>query len=218
MCGIIGFISNKNLKTNFYNQKFNFYHNKLFNRGPDFQEKIKINLDQLEINLGFSRLSIQDISFEGNKIFKNENYILLFNGEIYNFNELKLNHIPEEKFQTKTDTEVLFKLFLKYNKNFINYIEGIFSIVIIDLKSCEISLFRDFTGTKPLYYLINEHGLFFCSEAWFLYSISNKKINNKALSYYFKFGFSPIDQTLIENVYQVAPGEKITYNFIKKYF
>ena len=218
MCGIIGFISNKNLKTNFYNQKFNFYHNELFNRGPDFQEKIKINLDQLEINLGFSRLSIQDISFEGNKIFKNENYILLFNGEIYNFNELKLNHLPEEKFQTKTDTEVLFKLFLKYNKNFINYVEGIFSIVIIDLKSCEISLFRDFTGTKPLYYLINEHGLFFCSEAWFLYSISSKKINNKALSYYFKFGFSPIDQTLIENVYKVAPGEKITYNFIKKYF
>ena len=112
MCAIIGFISKKNLKTNFYNEKFNIYHNKLFHRGPDFQEKIKIDLKELEINLGFSRLAIQDLSLEGNKIFRNKNYIILFNGEIYNFNELKAQNLSNEKFETKTDTEVLFKLFI----------------------------------------------------------------------------------------------------------
>ena len=213
MCGIIGFISKKNLKTNFYNEKFNFYHNKLFHRGPDFQEKININLKELELNLGFSRLAIQDISLEGNKIFRNENYIILFNGEIYNFRELKSQNLSNEKFETETDTEVLFKLFIKYKENFINFIEGIFSIAVIDIKKKEIHLFRDFTGVKPLYYLANEDGFFFSSEAWFLYSISNKQLNYQALSYYLEFGFSPIDQTLIENVCKVSPGEKISYNF-----
>lgn len=213
MCGIIGFISKKNLKTNFYNEKFNFYHNKLFHRGPDFQEKININLKELELNLGFSRLAIQDISLEGNKIFRNENYIILFNGEIYNFRELKSQNLSNEKFETETDTEVLFKLFIKYKENFINFIEGIFSIAVIDIKKKEIHLFRDFTGVKPLYYLANEDGFFFSSEAWFLYSISNKQLNYQALSYYLELGFSPIDQTLIENVCKVSPGEKISYNF-----
>jgi len=213
MCGIIGFISKKNLKTNFYNEKFNIYHDKLFHRGPDFQEKIKINLKELEINLGFSRLAIQDLSLEGNKIFRNENYIILFNGEIYNFNELKSQNLSNEKFETKTDTEVLFKLFIKYGENFINFIEGIFSIAVIDIKKKQIYLFRDFTGVKPLYYLINEDGFFFSSEAWFLYSISDKQLDYQALSYYFELGFSPIDQTLIKNVLKVSPGEKISYNF-----
>ena len=213
MCAIIGFISKKNLKTNFYNEKFNIYHNKLFHRGPDFQEKIKIDLKELEINLGFSRLAIQDLSLEGNKIFRNKNYIILFNGEIYNFNELKAQNLSNEKFETKTDTEVLFKLFIKYGENFINFIEGIFSIAVIDIKKNQIHLFRDFTGVKPLYYLINEDGFFFSSEAWFLYSISDKQLDYQALSYYFELGFSPIDQTLIKNVLKVSPGEKISYNF-----
>jgi asparagine synthase (glutamine-hydrolysing) len=215
MCGIIGFISKKNLKTNFYNEKFNIYHNKLFHRGPDFQEKIKINLKELEINLGFSRLAIQDLSLEGNKIFKNENYIILFNGEIYNFNELKSQNLSNEKFETKTDTEVLFKLFIKYGENFINFIEGIFSIAVIDIKKNQVHLFRDFTGVKPLYYLVNEDGFFFSSEAWFLYSISDKQLDYQALLHYFELGFSPIDQTLIKNVFKVSPGEKISYNFSK---
>jgi asparagine synthase (glutamine-hydrolysing) len=213
MCGIIGFISKKNLKTDFYKEKFNIYHNKLFHRGPDFQEKININVTELEINLGFSRLAIQDLSLEGNKIFRNENYIILFNGEIYNFNELKSQNLSNEKFETKTDTEVLFKLFIKYGENFINFIEGIFSIAVIDIKKSEIHLFRDFTGVKPLYYLINDDGFFFSSEAWFLYSISNKQLDYQALSYYLELGFSPIDQTLIKNVCKVSPGEKISYNF-----
>lgn len=213
MCGIIGFISKKNTNANYYNEKFNFYHNKLFHRGPDFQEKINITIEKIQVSLGFSRLAIQDTSLEGNKIFKNQNYIILFNGEIYNFNELRLKYLSKEKFETKTDTEVLFKLFLKYGDDFIKYIEGIFSIVVIDLKKIEVKLFKDFTGTKPLYYFINADGLFFCSEAWFLYSISNKELNNNALAYYFKFGFSPIDQTLIKKVYKVCPGEKVTYNF-----
>lgn len=213
MCGIIGFISKKNTNANYYNEKFNFYHKKLFHRGPDFQEKINITIEQTQVSLGFSRLAIQDTSLEGNKIFKNQNYIILFNGEIYNFMELRLKYLPKEKFETKTDTEVLFKLFLKYGDDFIKYIEGIFSIVVIDLKKIEVKLFKDFTGTKPLYYFINADGLFFCSEAWFLYSISSKELNNKALTYYFKFGFSPIDETLIKKVYKVSPGQKITYNF-----
>ena len=224
MCGIIGFISKKNSKTNFYKEKFNIYHNKLFHRGPDFQEKININDEQLEINLGFSRLAVQDLSLEGNKIFRNENIIILFNGEIYNFNELRSEHLSKEIFQTKTDTEVLFKLFIKYGDNFINLVEGIFAISVIDVKNKQIHLFRDFTGVKPLYFSTNEDGFFFCSEAWFLYSISNKQLNYEAFLYYLELGFSPIDQTLIKNVHKVSPGQKISYNFstfsidIKKFF
>ena len=115
MCGFIGYISNKSdLKNRDYENKFNKYLIKLKNRGPDYTEKKKIFAFEKILNFGFSRLAIQDLSEKSNKIFSNNNKILLFNGEIYNFLELKRKYFYDHKFETNTDTELLFKLFDKF--------------------------------------------------------------------------------------------------------
>ena len=90
MCGFIGFISDINDKQNdIISKKFNFYYKELKNRGPDYSEIKKIKFKSKIIHLGFVRLSIQDTRQNSNKIFHDESSIILFNGEIYNFQELK---------------------------------------------------------------------------------------------------------------------------------
>ncbi len=204
MCGFIGFITDINDKRiSIYEEKFEYYLNKLNNRGPDYTETKKILLKDKVINLGFSRLAIQDLNSNANKIFHNDNAILLFNGEIYNQKFLRRKYIDNINLNTSTDTEVLFNLLLKYGSKIIKEIRGIFSIVFVDLKNQSIECIRDFTGTKPLYYLIDNENFFFSSEAWFLYSVSQKKLNNDSFNFFLNFGFPPEENTLIENVKKV---------------
>ena len=84
MCGFIGYTSLLNQDIKLHQDKFDNYHGKMFHRGPDFQKKIEISNQSRKFNLGFSRLSIQDSSINANRIFYNQNFILLFNGELYN--------------------------------------------------------------------------------------------------------------------------------------
>ena len=162
MCGFIGFVSSKKSKlNNTYERKFLYYFKKQRYRGPDFNKSIKINLKNHKIFVGFNRLSIQDRSQKGNKIFKSERYILLFNGEILNFNDLKNKYFSKEKFSSKTDTELLFKFLIKFKDKKINELEGMFAFIMIDIKNNKITLSRDYTGIKPLYYIIKNDGIFF---------------------------------------------------------
>ena len=169
MCGFIGFISDINDKrVAQYEEKFNHYLIELNNRGPDYKETKKIILKNKIIHVGFSRLAIQDLNPKSNKIFFNQEALLLFNGEIYNQKILKEKYLNLEQFSTSTDTEVLFNLLLKKGTKIINEISGIFSFVFFDFKRNTLECVRDFTGTKPLYYLIQnkifsfhqKHGFF----------------------------------------------------------
>ena len=213
MCGFIGFISDINNKENdTISKKFDFYHNELKKRGPDFSEIKKIKFKSKIIQVGFVRLSIQDTSQNSNKIFFDQNNMILFNGEIYNFNELREKYLSNEKLETKSDTEVLFKLYKLKGKNIINELRGIFSFVFIDLKNENIQFVRDITGTKPLYYLRKLNSLFFSSEAWFLYSLSNKEINLNCLNFFFNFGFTEEENTLIKDVFKIPPRKIIKFD------
>ena len=128
MCGIIGYIINrKTEKKDFYKMKFFSNLQRQKHRGPDFKQEVNFNYKELKIQLGFNRLSIIDLDKSANKIFYNDQYYLLFNGEIYNFKKLKEDYLSDEKFSTKTDTEVLFKLLIKYGIDFLKKLEGIFA-------------------------------------------------------------------------------------------
>ena len=213
MCGFIGFISDIDNKENsFFLEKFNFYLNELNNRGPDYTEIKKLTFKNKIICVGFKRLAIQDLNTNSNKIFSSNEKILLFNGEIYNKDQLKKKYLEKIFFETNSDTEVLFNLLDKYGSDLVSEIQGIFSIVFINLKKETIECLRDFTGTKPLYYKSNEKNFFFSSEAWFLYSLSKKEINQESLSFYFNYGFSPEEETLIKSVKKVLPRNKLTIN------
>jgi asparagine synthase (glutamine-hydrolysing) len=225
MCGIIGYIINqKSEKKDFYKKKFFSNFHRQNHRGPDFKQEVNFNYKELKIQLGFNRLSIIDLEKSANKIFYNDQYYLLFNGEIYNFKKLKEDYLSNEKFSTKTDTEVLFKLLIKYGIDFLKKLEGIFAFTFLDIKKNKLYLARDFTGTKPLYFFKNNDGIFFSSEAWFQYSISDKIIDPESFNYYLKFGFSPINTTLIQDVKKIESGTYSIYDLkdkslnTKKYF
>ena len=209
MCGFIGFItSKKNKLNNTYKKKFQYYFKKQKYRGPDFSKITEVNLKNHKICVGFNRLSIQDKSKNGNKIFKSKRFILLFNGEILNFNNLKKKYFSKEKFSSKTDTELLFNFLIKFKDEKIKELEGMFAFVLIDIKHNKVILCRDYTGIKPLYYIINNDGIFFSSEAWFPYSISDRNLNYYACKFYFQFGFTPKDVTLVNNVKKISKIEK----------
>ena len=217
MCGIIGYIINqKSEKKDFYKKKFFSNFQRQNHRGPDFKQEVNFNYKELKIQLGFNRLSIIDLDKSANKIFYNDQYYLLFNGEIYNFKKLKEDYLSNEKFSTKTDTEVLFKLLIKYGIDFLKKLEGIFAFTFLDIKKNKLYLARDFTGTKPLFFFKNNDGIFFSSEAWFQYSISSKLIDPESFNYYLKFGFSPINTTLIQDVKKIESGTYSIYDLKNK--
>ena len=212
MCGFIGFITdinNKQLEE--ISEKFNIYFNKQKERGPDYSIVKKIKFKSKLIQVGFSRLAIQDLNESSNRIFYNDENLILFNGEIYNHISLKEKYLGDEIISTKTDTEILHKLFQKKGTDIINELEGIFSIVFIDLKTEKVFMARDYTGTKPLYFSNKNNDLFFSSEAWFLYSLSNKELDYQSVNFFLNFGFTDEEKTLIKNVNKVKP--RYIYNF-----
>ena len=212
MCGFIGFITDINNKQlDEISEKFNIYFNKLKERGPDYSIVKKIKFKSKLIQVGFSRLAIQDLNESSNRIFYNDENLILFNGEIYNHISLKEKYLGDKKISTKTDTEILHKLFQKKGTDIINELEGIFSIVFIDLKTEKVFMARDYTGTKPLYFSNKNNDLFFSSEAWFLYSLSDKELDHQSVNFFLNFGFTDEEKTLIKNVYKVKP--RYIYNF-----
>ena len=214
MCGIIGFVSNQNSKDlNIYKKKFVKYQQKLSHRGPDFKDSINFKIEKSECYLGFNRLAIIDLNNNAHKIFYNDQFAFLFNGEIYNIETLKKKYLSNHKFETKTDTEILFRLLINFGSKIIKELEGMFAFTFINRLDGKMLLCRDYTGIKPLYYFHNNYGFFFSSEAWFLYSLSNKELDYGACKFYFNHGFSPQDSTLIKNVNKVLPGSIVTYNF-----
>lgn len=206
MCGFIGYSIIKNEKVNYVNNKFETYFDDMKHRGPDFSEKVFYKNEERLSNFGFCRLSIQDLDPSSNKIFHNDNFCLLYNGEVYNVEQLKKKYYANKIFVTKTDTELLFNLILDYGFEKIREIEGIFSIVFINIKKNKITLIRDYTGTKPLFFYFKNKNIYFSSEAWFLYSISNKELDIDACNFYFRFGFTPKDKTLVKDVFKVKPN------------
>ena len=136
--------------------------NSITHRGPD-QENIFKN--QLGI-FGFLRLKIIDLSEKSSQPFlsKDKKIQIIYNGEIYNYKELKKNYFPTIKFISDGDGEVILHLYEKFGMNFLDKVKGMFSISIIDSRKNKIFLVRDRFGIKPLYYKLNKNKLYFCSE------------------------------------------------------
>lgn len=215
MCGIIGAINySEDLNTDYYlwvKSKIKY----LKHRGPD-DEKIWIS-DSKNIILGHTKLSIIDLSQNNTQPMVDETHgiTLTYNGEIYNYLELKNDLVDEYKFKTDSDTEVIIKSYLKWGDKFLEKIEGMFALALFDMKKNLIFLARDRLGEKPLFYLSKDTAFFFSSELNAFYDSSNldKKILNEILLN----GF-PIDKikTILIDINQVQPGELITINLDKK--
>ncbi|MBS1749983.1 MAG: asparagine synthetase B, partial [Bacteroidetes bacterium] len=130
-------------------------------RGPDAEGIFTED----EIALGHRRLSIIDLSSSANQPFTDHSgrYIVVYNGEIYNFNEIK-NKIPDYPFKTTSDTEVLVAAYARWGKDCFKYIKGMFAFAVWDRQLKELCIVRDRIGVKPLYYFIDDQKILFASE------------------------------------------------------
>ena len=212
MCGIIGIVS-KDLKENINWIKKNLY--KISHRGPD-NIGIWNSKDQL-VCFGHTRLSIIDLSIENNQPFVDEeNKIsLVFNGEIYNYLELKKElESLGYNFKTNGDTEVLLKSYIHWKENCFKKIEGMFAFCICDEKNKKIYLVTDQYGQKPLYYKHVNNTFKFGSELQIFLDDGDKKLDKKSLNEYLYFGFVK-NSSLIKNVNQLNPGNYLELNYAR---
>lgn len=160
--------------------------------------------------IGFNRLSIIDASDKGMQpIFDEEKQIaILFNGEIYNYEALKLKYFATHAFHSGNDTEVIFELYKLLGEDFILQLRGMFSIAIISYKEQTIQFWRDRFGLKPLYYHIDNNRLLFASEIKSLFAtrLIDKDIDFQGLAYSCYLTTAPAPYTIYKNVHQLEPG------------
>ena len=185
---------------------------KIDHRGPDdkglFQDK------ESRIGLVHSRLSIQDPSSLGHQpmISEDGNTVLVFNGEIYNFKELRTDLISKGvKFISNTDTEVLLNLYLEEGKEMLSSLNGIFAFAIWDKLEKSLFIARDNFGVKPLYYSSLNNSFFFASEIKAIAPILKKssQLDIEAIQSYLTYLWCPGKQTPIKSVNKLLPGEAI---------
>jgi asparagine synthase (glutamine-hydrolysing) len=214
MCGITGYISNEKLNTI---EMLNV----LKHRGPDHQSGYSDSTNNREVFLGHTRLSIIDLSSNGNQpMFSDDKQIILvFNGEIYNFEELKIKYFKHDLFHSKTDTEVILKLYQKLGIIFINELNGDFAISIYDKNIHKVFLIKDHVGVKPLYYYTDGTKFIFGSEIKTILASGIKpSLAEDELLNYFVFKYIPKNNTLYKNIYRVPPASYIEYDLNKNNF
>ena len=198
MCGIAGGF---NLTSNL---NFELVLDSLRHRGPDKQQYIKHN----RCVLAHTRLSILDQSSSGSQPFHFQHLICVFNGEIYNYQEIRQElRTIGYLFESTSDTEVLVKAFHCWKLQAVHKFIGMFAFAIYDKEEEELFLFRDRVGVKPLYYSYTSKGEFyFGSEMKTFYNFPvSKTIKKSSLAEYFRFGYNS-QNTIFNEIEKVPPG------------
>lgn len=204
MCGIAGYISKDN-EANLEEMLEAIKH-----RGPDHLGV----LERDEAHLAHARLSIIDTSNAASQPMLLEDAALLFNGEIYNFKELRVQ--LEERgasFKTTSDTEVILWLYKLDGEAAFAQLEGMFAIAIYDFKQKKLLLVRDRMGEKPLYWSLQDGLLLFGSELKALFASGKikKEIDLESVNQYLLLDYVPTPYSMIKGVYKLEPATLLTY-------
>ena len=203
MCGIVGFVSQKGEKGIIIKKMTD----KLIHRGPD-EEGFYIDEN---IALGHRRLSIIDLD-NGKQPISNKKFVVIFNGEIYNYMELKAELIEKKyKFETDSDTEILLHGYEEWGNNLPEKLRGMFAFTIWDKENKTLFCARDNFGIKPLYYYKNEDVFMFASEikAFLEHPQFEKVLNKDLINLYLSFSFTPTNETFFKGVFCLEPGHTL---------
>ena len=200
MCGFVGVIGINDID-------LNSAQDRIKHRGPDMQNQETGK----NWKVAFNRLSINDLSENGMQPFSYENITVYMNGEIFNF--IELIEEEEKDFQPKShsDVEIIPFLFKKYGIKFLNKLNGMFALLIIDEVENKVYLVRDRYGEKPFYYHFTNNKLYFASEVKALKTILNLEIDRINLQINFTNWFLPQPLTLYKNTFNVNPGCYLEY-------
>lgn len=210
MCGISGCIVNKEL-TNIQIDKTLAL---MKRRGPDNQNYRVFKFGEKFIYLFHSRLSIIDLNDRSNQPFSFRGYHLIFNGEIYNYRELKEKYLKEFAFNTKSDTEVLLYMFIKFGKDFEKKLNGMWAFAIYDENKQKLYLSRDRFGEKPLHYIVDNNQFYFSSEIKNIACLLNKKlqINLNQIRRFLVYGYKAIykyKDHFYKNLFRLEPSSSV---------
>lgn len=216
MCGLLGIVDyKKSINTNLFNEMLN----SLKHRGPDDEGIEVFSLDSCSIFLGHRRLSIIDISSNGHQPMLYEHLAIIYNGEVYNFKDIRQDLISEGySFDSNSDTEVILKSYHLWGIDCVERFRGMFAFAIYDSEQQEIIIFRDRAGVKPLYYSQTDNALIFSSELRPLlnYPYFNKEIDFEAVSSYLQFGYIHAPKTIFKSVQKLLPGHYLKYDIKSK--
>jgi asparagine synthase (glutamine-hydrolysing) len=208
MCGICGYVEKNVSRDVAMDMVMTMQH-----RGPDNQS-VKVYAENRCV-LGHARLSIIDLSESANQPMEYGDYAIVFNGEIYNFREIKkelaaLGH----KFLLDSDTEVILHAYEQWGKSCVDRFVGMFAFAILDRKQNRLTIMRDRAGIKPLYYYVSGSVFLFASEmkAFYKHPAFEKKILQKAVGLYFKYGYVPAPYAIFQNTWKLLPGHILEYD------
>lgn len=211
MCGICGYISRNRITED----ELRVMNDTMIHRGPD-DNGVEIYPGKDGYNIGFAqrRLSIQDLSPLGHQPMSTVDgrVTIVFNGEIYNFLELK-KELSDYPYKSTCDTEVILAAYLKWGKAFPDHIHGMFAIAIYDRKTEEVFLVRDRIGKKPLYYWLQGGNLVFASELKPIMKCPGflPRIRRSILPRYLYQQYINAPESIFENVWQLEPGAVLSF-------
>jgi asparagine synthase (glutamine-hydrolysing) len=206
MCGITGFCdfnkkSNKLILQNMTDE--------LSHRGPDDVGYELLVNDFTQIGIGQRRLSILDLSKKGHQPMSFEHLTITYNGEIYNFKEIRSElEKYDYVFESQSDTEVILKAFHKWGVYFIHKCIGMYAFALYDQENNKLYLYRDRAGIKPLYYYWDGNIFLFASElkSFHRHPAFNKEINTESLSLYLKYGYIPSPFCIFNHTKKLKQG------------
>ena len=200
MCGFVGYFGKNNIDLEEAREAIS-------NRGPDmYNTKIGYNW-----KVSFNRLSIHDLSEDAMQPFEYNEIVVYLNGEIFNYIELLEEYKNEFIPKSGSDVEIVPFLYNKYGIDFLNKLNGMFAIVIIDKKRKINFLIRDRFAEKPLYYTLDKNALLFASEVKALKKLKKLEVDKINIKINFTCWFLPQPFSLYKNTFNVNPGSYIEY-------
>ena len=218
MCGISGFIDSRNNSSLEVLQKMT---DTLYHRGPDAGGYELLENNNCKVGLGHRRLSIIDLSETGKQPMQFEHLWITFNGEVYNYIEIKkelqnLNH----QFIGHSDTEVILHAFAEWGVACIDKFIGMFAFVIYDTKKEDFFCVRDRAGIKPFYYYWNDELFLFASElkAFHQHPRFKKEINLDAVAAFMQFGNVPTPHCIFNHCHKLKPGHYLHFSLLTSQF
>ena len=215
MCGICGYITS--LKQKKEPDVIKRMAQVINHRGPDDTGFYNKSNDLYEISFAHKRLSILDLSEQGHQPMSFGKYTIVFNGEVYNYQEIKkeLSYLGHT-FYSNTDTEVILHSFAQWGKDCVSRFIGMFAIAIYDSSDDKVYFCRDRAGVKPFYYYKHDSILVFGSELKSImqHSYVKRDIDYSALTCFFEFGYIPKDQCIIQGVRKLEAGCWLTYDIL----
>jgi asparagine synthase (glutamine-hydrolysing) len=217
MCGIAGYFGTNPPSQ----QAIDNTLNTIKRRGPDSQSVELSDLGGGKLCAIHGRLSILDLDPRSNQPFRIGDYSIIFNGEIYNYLEIRASLEKKGiKFRTTSDTEVLLHCYIEYGPKCVELFEGMWAFAIADEKRGELFISRDRFGEKPLYIHETTSGIYFASEIKLVAALANQKfpINNDQVLRYLVYGYKFLNkkgEQFFKDISEISPATNVTLSLTK---